>query len=541
LAWCAGIFLALCAGIAHGQRVRFEGPAGNSDTASASADGSLPDGTAWVARGTSTTSSNSATPSSYASPAAYTTYTSAPPVYTASIAPLSSTPATSAPIYTTSAEPLTNVPVTVGPIYTASTAPLTSASVLPSPAAAYGTSIAPPPLLASTSTSPWDPYRVAQRPAAFSGTITSTSGQYLLPQPMPRVPYYTQQPVATTGQPYVVIPETPAAVPTAQPGAVVYPGPTPPAIVSPPTVPTLGPALPPPAPVFPTACYAQVDAIFFTRNVQAGNQPLVLRDIVNPTEPNVVLSTSDLSFPFQVGPRVTLGHEFDSTYSLEASYFGIFNWHDTLTATGANNLNLPGDLGLTGGLAFIGADQVTVTYDSQVNNGELNLLHSYGNISCLVGFRYFNLGEHLNIVANDIVDGTGFYDVNAYNNMFGLQGGARLVQACGNWSYDLTGKAGVYGNEISSSQSVEDAGTALRNVHTTGTAVAFLGELGLNGNYQFSQNWFLRGGYQVYWIDGIALAPEQLDFTDTPTSGTHLNKTGSLFMQGANAGLMARW
>jgi hypothetical protein len=433
------------------------------------------------------------------------------------------------------------VPVTMGPIYTASTAPLTSASVLPSPAAAYGTSIAPPPLLASTSTSPWDPYRVAQRPAAFSGTITSTSGQYLLPQPMPRVPYYTQQPVATTGQPYVVIPETPAAVPTAQPGAVVYPGPTPPAIVSPPTVPTLGAALPPPAPVFPTACYAQVDAIFFTRNVQAGNQPLVLRDIVNPTEPNVVLSTSDLSIPFQVGPRVTLGHEFDSTYSFEASYFGIFNWHDTLTATGANNLNLPGDLGLTGGLAFIGADQVTVTYDSQVNNGELNLLHSYGNISCLIGFRYFNLGEHLNIVANDIVDGTGFYDVNAYNNMFGLQGGARLVQACGNWSYDLTGKAGVYGNEISSSQSVEDAGTALRNVHTTGTAVAFLGELGLNGNYQFSQNWFLRGGYQVYWIDGIALAPEQLDFTDTPTSGTHLNKTGSLFMQGANAGLMARW
>ncbi|HEY2826720.1 MAG TPA: hypothetical protein VGJ04_03895, partial [Pirellulales bacterium] len=98
-----------------------------------------------------------------------------------------------------------------------------------------------------------------------------------------------------------------------------------------------------------------------------------------------------------------------------------------------------------------------------------------------------------------------------------------------------------YGNAVSSSQSVVDAGTALRNVKTSGGQVAFLGELGLNGNYQFTQNWFLRGGYQVFWVDGVALAPEQLDFTNTPASGTHIDKTGSLFMQGANAGLMARW
>ncbi len=308
--------------------------------------------------------------------------------------------------------------------------------------------------------------------AAFSGTITSPSGQVFIAEPMPRVPYYTQQPVAQTGQPYVVIPETQAVAPTAQPGTVIYPGPTPPAIISSPAVPTLGPALaapppvlPPPAPLYPTACYAQIDAIFFTRDVHAGNQPLVLRDIVNPTDPNVVLSTADLSIPFQVGPRITLGHEFDANYSFEASYFGIFNWHDTLNASGANNLNMPGDLGLAGGLAFIGADQVSVVYDSQVNNGELNLLHNYGNISCLVGFRYFELGEHLNITFNDVVDGTGTYDLNAYNNLFGLQGGARLVQACGNWSYDLTGKAGVFGNSISSSQQVLDAGTPLQRAH----------------------------------------------------------------------------
>ena len=61
----------------------------------------------------------------------------------------------------------------------------------------------------------WDPYHVAARPAVFSGTITSTSAGYVLPQPMPRVPYYTQQPVAATGasQPYVVIPDPGCSAP----------------------------------------------------------------------------------------------------------------------------------------------------------------------------------------------------------------------------------------------------------------------------------------------------------------------------------------
>jgi hypothetical protein len=499
--------------------VRFEGSDANSDVAGGSAVGAaLPDGSAWVARTPSTTSSTPAAQS----PVPYTTYTSAAPIYLASAAPLPTTT-----------------------VYTASPGPLAS-TTLPSPATAYGASIGPPPLANSSSASAWDPYRLAQRPAAFSGTITSTapSGQYLLPQPMPRVPYYTQQPVvapSVPGQPYVVVPEAPGVAPVAQPGTVVIPGPTPPAMVLPPSVPTLGsapPPLVPPAPVYPTSCYAEVDAIFFTRDVQAGSKPLVLQDIVLPTTPNVLTSTADLRFPFEVGPRITLGHDFGNAYSFEASYFGIYNWHDSIINTGTNNLNLPDDLGLFP--AFNSDNQITITYDSIVNNGELNILHSYGNISCLAGFRYFNLGEHLNIGANNaIIPTTGTYDVNAYNNLFGLQGGARIQQSCGNWSYDLTGKAGVYGNAVSSSQEVVEEGFLLRDSHKTGGQVAFVGELGFNGAYQFSQNWFLRGGYQVFWVDGVALAPNQLDFSTNPTPA--LNTTGSLFMQGANAGLMARW
>jgi Putative beta barrel porin-7 (BBP7) len=138
--------------------------------------------------------------------------------------------------------------------------------------------------------------------------------------------------------------------------------------------------------------------------------------------------------------------------------------------------------------------------------------------------------------------GASAYRISAYNNLFGGQLGARISQACNNWSYDLTGKAGVYGNDIFTSQTVGDfSGFTLRHTKENVGQLAFLGDLELNGNYQFTPNWFLRGGYQVMWVEGLALAPNQLDFTNTPASGTHVDKTGGLFMHGAHAGLMARW
>jgi hypothetical protein len=42
-------------------------------------------------------------------------------------------------------------------------------------------------------------------------------------------------------------------------------------------------------------------------------------------------------------------------------------------------------------------------------------------------------------------------------------------------------------------------------------------------------------------LGGLALAPDQLDFTDTLTSGTQLHSTGWIFIHGGVLGLQARW
>jgi hypothetical protein len=413
----------------------------------------------------------------------------------------------------------------------------------------------------------WDPYQVAARPAAFTGTITSTSGQYLLPQPMPRVPYYTQQPVAATGaaQPYVVIPDPGCAAPvvssaplaTSAPlsttapifapppvsGTVIAPGPTVPAYTPPPAVPILANPICAP-PIYTSTCYANFDAIFFTRDARIGNTPLVLLDMNGATQSNVLLSTSDLNFNYEVGPRLLLGHSFDPYNAFEASYFGIYNWQDKATINGNNNLNLPGDLGADNPLDFTDADQVRVTYDSVIHNAELNYVRTFGNLSWLAGFRYFNLQERFSLAFFDNQNDTGTYHISTYNNLFGGQIGGRVLEnCCGNFSYDLTGKAGVYGNVIRESQNVTDFANfgTVRNTKADGGQVAFIGDVEFNASYQFSQCLSLRGGYQVYWVEGLALAPNQLDFTDTATSGTGLNKTGGLFMHGAHLGLQARW
>jgi hypothetical protein len=68
-----------------------------------------------------------------------------------------------------------------------------------------------------------------------------------------------------------------------------------------------------------------------------------------------------------------------------------------------------------------------------------------------------------------------------------------------------------------------------------------VGELGLSGTYQLTRVLTVRGGYNLMWIAGVALAPDQLDFTDLPSSGTALDRGGGIFLHGANVGLEARW
>ena len=73
------------------------------------------------------------------------------------------------------------------------------------------------------------------------------------------------------------------------------------------------------------------------------------------------------------------------------------------------------------------------------------------------------------------------------------------------------------------------------------TKWAFVGDVGVNAYWYFCKKWCATIGYNGIWVDGVALAPDQLDFTTSATSGTHLNHNGSIFYHGVNGGLGVRF
>ena len=70
---------------------------------------------------------------------------------------------------------------------------------------------------------------------------------------------------------------------------------------------------------------------------------------------------------------------------------------------------------------------------------------------------------------------------------------------------------------------------------------SFVGDINVTIACHLTDVWAVRGGYNVLWIEGLALAPDQLDFSDTAASGTNLQTSGGLFLHSVNVGLEARW
>lgn len=309
---------------------------------------------------------------------------------------------------------------------------------------------------------------------------------------------------------------------------------------------------------FPVAAcpstYVQADLLYWQR-IGSGCDDLL---VFNSTTGDPLLSTGNLFFNGNGGFRVLVGWRPNpcccpNCSAWEASYFGLWGMNANRSVSGPGNLAIPGDLGLSSNNFFL-ADTIGVNYSSQINNVELNCIKSCclccsTSIDFLCGFRYFNLNEKMTITGTDLQEGTSNYQVQTFNHLLGLQLGGRYNrQFASQWGYQLTGKAGVFYNAVEQTQQVTDFPNTgggpffLRDpISAKGSAVAALGELDFILTRRLSNTWSLRLGYTVIGVGGLALAADQLDFTDTFSSGSGLHNTGWIFIHGGTAGLEARW
>jgi hypothetical protein len=302
--------------------------------------------------------------------------------------------------------------------------------------------------------------------------------------------------------------------------------------------------------------YGEVEGLYLQRGADYPSRTI----LINANTQETLVSSSALGCDFEPGIRALFGFRLWGCRAVEFGYFGLCDTRSSLDYARPNqtvDVTLPGPLGVASNVFHDGV-RVHMDEVSRIQGAEVNFpccccccsdcpeTERCGSTEWFAGFRYLGLRENLHIsgektVLSDVE--TAYYDTNARNDLFGAQIGGRIRRCRGRFSWEATGKAGIFGNQAGQEQVFIDfPNFPLRPlVSANGGSVAFVGELNLTGIYQLNGVWGLRFGYNLMCIEGVALAPDQLDFSFTSTSGTGLNRSGSLFLHGVNVGLEARW
>ncbi|MGE3804540.1 MAG: hypothetical protein AB7K24_07695 [Gemmataceae bacterium] len=277
----------------------------------------------------------------------------------------------------------------------------------------------------------------------------------------------------------------------------------------------------------PDPWYLAVDAIFLDRSTGTGQV------IVTGTNGVPALTGNDIDLKTETGPRFTLRRSFGPV-AAEAVYFALYNQQAKFSTS---------PIGIAFGSPIIGL-AFGETYTSELNNAEFNLRYYLrDSLSVLAGFRYMSLDESLRGNFFTPVLGYTNTDHRTSNDMYGGQVGVnwRCIQGPqGNTALDLGSKVGLFGN---SQQMNAIVNGPLGSFATGATAseLSFVAELGLVGSLRIWDCLWVRGGYQVMWLDGIALAPPQLSTAQFVLPGSRVNNDACVFYHGPIAGAEVRW
>ncbi len=313
------------------------------------------------------------------------------------------------------------------------------------------------------------------------------------------------------------------------------------------------------------------------------NQTLVERvpgtvPFINPpydtlTAPGVeAFNSNQFRQGFSAGPKISLTYHRDSGYGVELSYFNIFDQSASKTI-GPDNpadwlvMKAPGAFWQTQDFPYQGmAWSATTNLYNLEANGRLDITN---RVTLLAGVRWLQLNDDLEgtltpadrsqptwkqnplyldsnlfqvgLLPLDLPAGNypPFWNTSTTNNLFGVQIGVDgKILELGRFSLDGVIKIGLFDNYAEQSTGVSLKKQVFPSQATTNHA-AFVSEAGLQVKYQLLKGLALKAGYEVLWLDGVALAPGQIQETLTLANVRALgvNCGSSVLFQGATAGL----
>lgn len=274
---------------------------------------------------------------------------------------------------------------------------------------------------------------------------------------------------------------------------------------------------------------ASVDALFLTRS-----NPRSRVLAYNTDHPAENLNAADFHFTTEAAVDLSLSKAIGNCNALELRYFGVDDWDARVAAATTRGELL--QFNAAPPVTAEAGDAITASYSSELQNAEINFRHLFSDwLEVLAGFRYVELNERGSgsLVNADVPFS---YLAATRNRLYGAQLGAQALLWNGDlFRLDIDSKAGIFGNDAIHSALVKTNVAALP-AGGGKSQTSFVGEIGVNGATHITENLALRGGYRLLWIDGVALASDQLAATNFFT-GTGITGSGDVFYHGAFAGL----
>ena len=284
----------------------------------------------------------------------------------------------------------------------------------------------------------------------------------------------------------------------------------------------------------------QADALFLNRSRLPG-QTLLVNFLEAP-----LFNANQFDLPVQIGWQIDVARRLSDDWSLDARYFNLGG--QSATSPTISRANGAGVLYRTTAQGIFPVPlNSNLAYTSRLQDVEINACRRVNDyLTVLAGVRYLNLDDR--ILVNQLTVTGGFDAIQhlaALNDMVGFQiGGDAIVLRRGRFSLDTLLKAGIY-DDLARNAFTYDS-TALGLHAASGASannLAFCGELGITLTYDLTERLSIRGGYQLLWLDGVALASQQPSVNPPPllSPATTVATIGDLFYNGAFAGLEYRW
>jgi len=325
----------------------------------------------------------------------------------------------------------------------------------------------------------------------------------------------------------------------------------------------------------------QFEVVNFLRDEVTGRPQGFYSDGIGLEQP-IVLGTGDLDFNETLGVSLTGNYMISANTFVELRWLGGFEWTtgqtiDSTTATGqpGNLFSVFSDFGTNPNNAMqVGfpesdaADRASILYNTELNSGELSLRRRWVTSNCafhyslFMGARYVQLDERFNLSAvvvdgNDVTTGSTDYTVKSTNDMTGFQiGGDLLFNITKRIRLGGDIKAGIYGNQANTRTTIllqeEDPanpGTLISQTieeRSQKAEAAFVGEANLYALIFLTDRWTLRAGYDMFYLNGVALAVDNFNSDSTFLTGggpraPFINNTGDAFYHGVTGGFEFTW